>query len=164
MTFCKTQGKNISFVIESYDASIEKIPEGWSLAWKKSPHRRNENLVKTSAWLNDLWPAENCCYTLARYLYSSQHSQPRQDALKRSDLQVTKSMNLLGNHLLKREDHTPGNCNRSHSTTVLLLLTRHAALCISARYLICAWHEPHLHIHISLYWNLIIQHLNVIFQ
>lgn len=68
---------------------IEKIPEGGYLVWKKCPQWRNGNLVKTSAWLTDLWPAENCHYIFAWYLCNLCCSQSRQNALRGLDLQVT---------------------------------------------------------------------------
>lgn len=97
-----------------------------------------------------LWPAENCHYTFSQYLYSSQWSQPRQDALKRSNPKVTKPMNWLENHLLKWKDLSPRYCNELNSTVALLFSKPWL------QHSVWTWRKPQLHLHISWYWNLII--------
>lgn len=105
---------------------------------------------ESQCMVTDLWPAENYHYTFAQYLYSSQWSQPRQDALKRFNPKVTKPMNLLENNLLKWKDHSPRYCNELNSTAALLFCQPWL------QHSVWAWYKPQLHLHISWYWNLII--------
>lgn len=85
---------------------------------KSLPKKRK--FVESQCMVTDLWPAENCHYTFAQYLYSWQCSQPRQYALKRSNPQVTKLTNLSENHLMIWKDHSLRYCNELHSTAALL--------------------------------------------
>lgn len=150
VTFCPNTGKN-NFLCHRKLQCLYREQNAWRLKFgseRKSPLKKWK-FGESQCMVIVLWPAENCHYTFAHYLYSSQCSEPRQDALKRSNLQVTKLRNLSENHLLKWKDHSPRHRNELHSTAALLFCQP------QLQHSVCMSWATATPLH-NWYWNLII--------